>query len=297
MLILNIGLPSTGTTYLQTKIFRRAPDLRFVHRSMGPKEDKLCAVLRKYVAASGLTAGLMRQAITSRAFSKLDALAEGDLPSHVLLSDETLSVAAGPMWRGDGPDPERVAERLHALVAPMPGHLGPVKVLIGLQRQEAWLASRYAAAARHDRGFAQADFDARLRRLLEAPRLTGPLGWLDHARVFKAFAEHFGAEGVVFFWQESLGEHPGRVLKRVGHDLGGLDLAKPFRRLKRREAPMPVFDETSWVLPGEGGPLELREDLATAIAGRFAASNAQLAALRDVVSGRVRTNPAEAEAV
>lgn len=193
MLTFHIGLPKTGTTYLQHKILRKVPDLRLIHRAMGPNEEKLCAVLRKYVGASSLTAGIMRQAITSRAFSRLDAMEEGELPAGVVISDENLSVQSGGFWRGEGPDPEKVAQRLHALAAPMPPHLGPVKVLIGIRAQDTWLAARYAESARHMPGFSQEDFDRRLLRIARTDRLAGPLAWLDHARVYRAFAERFGA--------------------------------------------------------------------------------------------------------
>lgn len=286
MLILNIGLPCAGTAYLQKRIFPRVPDLRYVHRNVGPQEDKLCAALRKYVAASGLTAGIMRQAITSRAFSRLESMNESDLPPNVLISDESLSHQSRLFWRGEGPDPDRVAERLHALLASVPGHLGPVRILIGLERQDTWLAGRYAMSARRDPGFSQKDFDARLARIAEAQRLAGAQAWLEYDHVFKAFAERFGAEAVVVFWQEHLAERPARVLRQAGNDLGGLMLVKPFRRQRRRGATPPDFTQTTWPMPKGVPPLELRDDLAAAVLTRLAGSNAHFAAMTDVVRGR-----------
>lgn len=287
MLILNIGLPCAGMAYLQKRIFPRVPELRYVHRSQGPQEDRLCAALRKYVAAPGLTAGIMRQAITSRAFSRLEAMDEGELPPNVLICDETLSLQSRRFWRGEGPDPVRVAERLHALVASVPGHIGPVRILIGLERQDIWLAERYAMSARRESGFSQADFDARLMRIAESQRLPGSQGWLEYDHVFKAFAERFGADAVVVFWQEHLAERPARMLRQMGHELGGLMLVKPFRNQRRRGSPPPDFAQAAWPMPNDAPPLELREDLAAAVLSRFATSNSHFAAMTGVAKGRV----------
>jgi hypothetical protein len=289
VLTLHIGLPKTGTTFLQHRIFRRVPDLRVVHRSIGPQEDKLCASLRTYVGASGLKAGFMRRALTTAAFGRLETLDGALPPGGILLSDENLSIQSGGFWRNKGPDPEKVAERLHALVAPMPPHLGPVKVLIGLRSQDTWLASRYAESARHMDGFSQANFEARVMRIAQTGTLTGPLAWLDHARVYRAFAGRFGADYVVLLRQEQLEARPGRVLQALGQQLGGLDLARIHRRLKRRKVDternkLKVAD-TTWLMRGTDTPLELRDEIRTAILTRFAASNETLAALGNVVTG------------
>jgi hypothetical protein len=289
VLTLHIGLPKTGSTYLQHRIFRRVPDLRFIHRSVGPQEEKLCAALRKYVGASGLKAALMRRALTAAAASRLQSMDEAAPPGGIILSDETLSVTSGGFWRGKGPEPERVAERLHTLVAPLPPQFGPVKVLIGLRSQDTWLASRYADSARRLKDFSQKDFDARMMRIAGASHLSGPLAWLDHARVCKAFTTAFGADFVVLFRHERLEQRPGRVLKELGHKLGGLDLAAVHRRLKRRnpdvQRNMQSVSETSWTMQGLDTPLELREPVAAALRARFAASNEQLAALGVLLEG------------
>lgn len=290
MLTFFIGLPRTGTTYLQMRLLPRVPDLRLVHRALGPKEEKACAVLRKYVGASSLTAGLMRQMITSRAFAQLKKMDESEIPAGVIVSDEHLSVQSGEFWRGEGPDPERVAQRLHALTTSMPPQFGPAKVLIGLRAQETWLASSYADSARHTRGSSQADFDERMMRIAATDPLTGPLGWLDHAHVFRAFAERFGADFVILYHQEELADRPGRVLRRMGSSLGGLDFAKVHRRIRRRHNKVPYpnklsVGENSWQMGNEGAVLELRDEVAEALRARFRTSNEQLASLSGAVAG------------
>ncbi|MEM8572252.1 MAG: hypothetical protein AAGG56_15290 [Pseudomonadota bacterium] len=289
MLILHIGLPKTGGGFLQNRIFRKLPDTILVRRGAGPREDKVCATLRKYVSAPGLTAALMRRAMISAGFTKLKQLNESELPSNAILSDENLSLRMAAFWRGNGPGPERVAERLYTLATSVPAQYGPVKILIGLAPQEDWMAARYAEASKSMDRFSQADFDQRMMRIAQDERLAGALGWLDYAQIYKSFAGRFGTDHVVVMRQEQLVDRPQRTLNKLGQKLGGLNLVQPYRKMKRRhnEGKLKALtaEESTWHLRRTDAVLELKEDVRNALRARLSESNAQFLAMTGSAEG------------
>jgi hypothetical protein len=273
VLVFHIGLPRTGTTFLQHRILRRTEGARLIHRALGEQEKLFCSRLRAY-AASGPLAPVK----WPRLVSELGALVpEPAVHRATIVSDENISVRSGGFWRGEGPSPERVAARISGLAGALGGRFGPVRVMLGLRRQDRWLASRYAASARHAMEFCQEDFERRLREILAERRLPGPLGWLDHARVCRAFVAQLGGHGLIVVREEKLDGRPVRTLERLGKELGGLDLARTHRRLKRKaeraDTNRLAGPDGTWSFKGRSGKLCLPKDLSTAIVARFARSN------------------------
>jgi hypothetical protein len=277
MLILHIGLPKTGTTTLQS-VFRRIPDLAFVHRKVGATEAAICQGLRRYTRTNGLLAPLYAKRIGTRL--RTLARGEGATPGDLLISDEDVSVAAGGFWRGAGAVPDLAAGRLASLGRRVDQGFGPVRVIVGIRRQDQWLASRYAESSRMFPGFGQVDFDRRMRRIADGQPLSGPLQWLDYQRVHESFVRALGEENVLLVPLERLGGSPAETLAEVGRFMGGVHLAAGGKRGGPRRGHRNRLSqgENTWRLRRDGTPLLLTPDLEAALRARFAASNAALAA-------------------
>jgi hypothetical protein len=270
--VLHIGLPKTGTTFLQRDVFARNRQLTFAHRNLAPARRGLCEDLRRYAKVPGLLAPFLRY----RVASGLRAAAPRD-PGTLLVSDENIGVDAHTLWKGRGPSPESLATRLAALaetVAP----LGQLRVLIGIRRQDQWLASRYAESARSYPDFGQVDFDRRMARLGAMDALSAPWRWADYAAVERAFSDALGAENVMLLSLEHVTSAPVRSMNELGRFLN-----VRIKRLPKRKARNALsLGENTWKMRGSGAPLVLKPDVRDMILERFAQSNADLATRVDL---------------
>ena len=284
MLTLHIGLPKTGTTYLQKNVWPKAPELLLVHRLQGPQAETVCMDLRRYVRANALAAALLRYRIRRALLREAArAAAEG---RAMLVSAENISVHSIAFWRGSDPDPEHVARRLADLAHSAGRPLAPVRVIIGIRRQDQWLASRYAGSGKDLPELSQADFDRRLTGIVRSRELAGGLAWLDHARVHAAFAAVLGPGNVHLYRLEDIGSDPVRTVERMGRFIRGETAGAALRRIAAEERPAPrnvlSVGGNAWRLRSDRSRLLLRPELALAVQERFRASNAALeAVLRD----------------
>lgn len=269
LVVLHIGLPKTGTTFLQHRVFAQAEGLRLVHRRLTPEWERLCYDLRRYGRCPGLLAPFFRH----RVASGLRAAAPAD-PGTLLLSDENVGVDAYSLWRDRGPSPERIADRLVPLaeaVAP----LGQLRVLIGVRRQDRWLASRYAESSRYFPRFDQIDFDRRMARLHGMRALPGPWRWADYAHVEQTFTARLGAENVMLLSLEHILARPVLSMRALGNFIG-VKLARASAR-KRGKRNARTIGEDVWRM-GNNAELRLTADVRDMILERFGPSNAELAA-------------------
>lgn len=265
--VLHIGLPKTGTTFLLDRVFSRAKALTLVHRRLRPDWAGLSLDLRRYGRMPGFVAPYFRH----RAAVGLRAVAPRD-PGTLLLSDDNLAIDAHALWRGRGPSPEGLAARL-ATLAESVTPLGQLRVLISVRRQDRWLAARYADSARHYPDFDQVDFDRRMARLVAAETLSGPWGWADYAAVERVFATALGAENVMLLSLERVAAAPARSMNQLGRFLGVRVPRGPAKGARIARA----LGEEAWPMRG-GGDLILKPDVRDMILERFGPSNAELAA-------------------
>lgn len=274
MLVIHIGLPKTGTTFLQG-MFRHTPELAFVHRKLGPDESRLCHDLRRFARMNALALPFYRRRIEA----PLSALLEAAAPLPVLLSDEDISLTAGGFWRGTGAEPAPLARRLARLGRRLGPKAAPLRVIIGVRGQDQWLASRYAESSRMFPDFGQADFDARLARLAEGRPLAGPARWLDYRHVRDSFTRALGAENVLLLPLERLAESPGAALADLGRFLGGVEVAAhgAARQPSRQRNSLSIGDNV-WRMRRDGTALRLDDALQAALRNRFAASNRAVSA-------------------
>jgi len=269
MLTLHIGLPKTGTTFLQRQVFAGTGDPVFLHRRHGPEAEALCRDLKRYVKAGPLVSTVLRSRIRRRLSAMSDA---GGIP-RFLVSDENIAMSAGGFWQGMGPEPLRVAARIAGI---MPR--GQARVVIGIRRQDQWLASRYAESSRRLAGLDQADFDRRMREIAATPSLKGPLAWLDYGGVHDRFSAALGQENVKLVSLERIVAAPADTIRELGDFIGaarleGARAPKPSRSGRNRLSKGP----NTWRMRKGGGALRLSPEVEAALLDRFARSNDALA--------------------
>ena len=187
--------------------------------------------LRRYVRTNGLLALGCGAACAPPAAGARGAGERGG--RALLVSAENISVHPIDFWRGTDPTPEQVARRLAALAGGA-GALAPVRVVIGLRRQDQWLASRYAGVRQGPARLSPGDFDRRLTEIAAVARAARRLGWLDHHHIYARFAAVLGAENVHLYWLERLAAKPIRTLARIGRFIGGEALGRQPPRIGRR---------------------------------------------------------------
>ncbi len=265
MLTLHIGLPKTGTTFLQRQVFAGTEDLVFLHRRQGPEAEALCRDLKRYVKIGPLVAAFYRHRIRRRLSAMTDA---GGTP-RFLVSDENIAMSAVGFWQGRGPEPLRVAARI-AEILPR----GQVRVVIGIRRQDQWLASRYAESSRRLGGLGQADFDRRMREIATAATLRGPLAWLDYGAIHECFSKVLGPENVKLVSLERIVAAPAATIRELGDFTGtagldGVTAPKPNRASRNRLSKGP----NTWRMRKGGDALHLSPEVEAALLDRFALSN------------------------
>ncbi|MFO1104851.1 MAG: hypothetical protein U1E34_02025 [Amaricoccus sp.] len=267
MLVLHIGLPKTGTTFLQHRVFAASTELQLVHRTLAPQRAELCFALRRLARAMPLMLPFRRE----QALSQLEAINPED-PRPLLVSDENICMDVRSFWRGGRPTPIELADRLARLAQMVTDRFDPIRVLIGVRGQGHWLASRYAESSRVLKEFSQADFERRVRALCTRP-LEGPARWLDYDTVSRAFAARLGEENVRLVSLEQLAASPRRTTAELGRFVGGVALRSAAARRRRNGLATGV---NVWRLRSDSSDLHLTPELSALVHRRFAASNARL---------------------
>lgn len=273
MLTLHIGLPKTGTTFLQHRVLAQAEGIDFIHRDRGPTELGLCLSLRRLAHSPPMLAPLLRLDARRR-LAALRTKAAG-----LLVSDENISVHPRRFWHGAGPSPEDLARRLAGFAAKLPTSLRPLRIIIGIRRQDQWLASRYAESSRDFAEFGQADFDRRIAAIARSPVLPGPLGWLDFDRVQRTFATTFGSDNLLILPLERLVATPEPVFAELSRFLGAqIDRPAPAPKTKaeRRQRNQLSSGENRWRMRRDKTELRLDPPEQAALLDRLAASNTAL---------------------
>jgi hypothetical protein len=88
-------------------------------------------------------------------------------------------------------------------------------VVIGIRRQDQWLASRYAESSKDFPGLDQSDFDRRMHELAKREVLDGPLAWLDYAAVRQEFSAALGRENLLLVPLEWIGARPEETIRQL----------------------------------------------------------------------------------
>jgi hypothetical protein len=273
MLTLHIGLPKTATTFLQYRIFNRQREITYIHQPRDRDRDAIERLLKRQQRAGRRELASLEQRIVR-------VLPPGD----VLVSNENISIAADEVWTGRGPTPTRLAER----VARLADRLDGVRVVVGIRRQDQWLASRYAESAKAFPEFCQRDFEERVARLCSRP-LEGALQWLDYDAAFAALVDHLGDGNVLLLPSEALADEPEHALGRLEEFLGHTGLVSVYRAqadstdLRRNALSV---GQNRWQMRGREAMLALPDQLEAVVLRRFADGNRLVAKAAGLELGR-----------
>lgn len=276
-LVVHIGLPKTGTTYLQYKVFAVATPDSFLHRKTSDRGLRVCNLLRN-LARRGKGSEIER---VSRMTAKLDRLFDdGPATRTVFISDENISVRARSFWKGRGPQPEPLARRF-AGVRHLSKRFDQVRVLMGIRRQDQWLASRYAESSKLYKKFGQDDFDRRMKRIGTSSESSTVLDWLDYHYVYRVFKEHLGERNVFLFDMNDLRDKKQELLSNMQEFVDAENQMSFYEASEKNSETVNNLSvgEGRWRLRRDDTVLELAPATQAAIMARFEDSNRELEAI------------------
>lgn len=198
-----------------------------------------------------------------------------------------LCLKAAEFWKGGGATPGEVGAALHDLCEK--AGAGQVRVVIGLRRQDAWLASWYAHFSQWFRHFSHEDFERRMTRSYLQDARCGARSWLLHDQVAESFHGIFGKDKVMFVSMEEIGADPEREIARL-QDFVEVPLLPAYRASRSSGADMTpnkistASDE--WALHRQGGTLRLAPEIPDRIQPLYAESNDRFTKITGHASGR-----------
>ena len=266
VLILHIGLPKTGSTFLQKEVFPRIESLSFFY-------DRL--PLQRYFPNAGKNfRDLIRDLIHSkkpleRMLGRWIVIAIARRRKF-LLTNENISIKPHSIWRRKGHSPDSFFRWLNDLKR---STNRPVKLIFGIRRWDDWFASRYAQSAPNLRKFGQADFERRLAKILGQNIAQSTMyGWLDYRQITTRLHEILGEENVLVYRLEDLAEDPLVVVRGV-FDLVEEDLPSSlagerfWRGLELRNVRQ--RDPGKWKMRTVPGEITLSAEMRTRILDKF----------------------------
>ena len=262
-LILHIGLPKTATTWLQYRVFKRQREIAFLHDPTDPSPEAIERLLKHY------------QQTTPDELAGLGERLDAALPGHELIvSNENISMLTRDVWMGTGPTPDRLARRLGRLHR----ELRPIRVVLGIRRQDQWLGSMYAQSASAYPEFGQQDFEQRLRSLSKAP-LEGAAGHLDYLRLVRSLRRELGSDNVLVLPSELLASDPEAGLRQLDAFLGLEVFVRGYRDGSMTDDRVNVRSagRNTWTLKDREDAVVLPDALAEQVLDRFRRDNQKLA--------------------
>ena len=276
-LVLHIGLPKTATTFLQHYIMKPAIGDRFIHRKLGDRARLICRCFREYAASDDTTCKSHLEMIRAQLIT-YDTKTSND--KTIIVSDENISGRGIQFWHGRGPGPKQVSARLAALGQSLKDCFPTLRVIIGIRRQDQWLASRYAECSTDFDTFSQSDFSPRIETIAQLDPLGPVFDWLDYYKVYSLFSQALGRDNVFMCSVERLRAEPESTLKDLGEFVDERNFTQVFDTLIE-EGVNVIRNKLSsgnntWSLRRDRSALWLSPELQKVILTRFAESNKAL---------------------
>ncbi|HEX6929024.1 MAG TPA: sulfotransferase domain-containing protein [Gammaproteobacteria bacterium] len=220
-LVLHIGLPKTGTTFLQKRLFSRqwfVPYFGVHSRIVHPLDAGLKQVFRKGVPQDWAS---FRKRWSHDIAATVDSLPYRWHDTMLCSNENYFTSTTDIAHAGHELDPDRVAGHLREFRRSF--WKEDVRVLIGIRRQDQWLASNYAEQAFRRELSGQKDFERKMSKLTGQDGPSVP--WLDYSLLISRIADAVGRENVSVLLMEELSMDPEAVLGQIesfiGHPLHG----------------------------------------------------------------------------
>ncbi len=275
MLVLHIGLPKTATTYLQTWIFPRLPGYDFFRIRSGPVGTEMIRSLKRFVHSGNTD---FQENFLFHLLQVLNEAENASPKKNVLISNENISLGRGPIWRGTPVNPEEIGEKLAVIANQLPSTQPPMKIIIGIRRQDQWLASRYAESSIAFPDFCQADFDLRMKKIVMGGMNRNEFAWLDFDLVHKTFSGVFGSNNLLMVPMERLADDQTAMLGEITNFLGVPYLLgeETGRETQSKRTNQLSIGENQWRMRKDGSCVALPPFLESALRKHFADSNRRL---------------------
>jgi len=258
-LTLHVGLPKTASTFLQYRVFSKQDQLLYVHNNQSSPLEKTLKQIQR-VPERG------RAKVEKRLISLLPA-------RRILVSDENISMNAREPWLGEGPTPRSFC----SVAAGLADLLGSLRVIVGVRRQDEWLASRYAESTSHFPDFGQEDFERRASQICDGP-VEGSLQWLEYGDMLRQLSACLGPENVLVLPMDVITHELKRTLFLLedflgvdgwvdAYEAGGID-TKPRNVLST--------GNDTWQLRGREAELRLSDPIRGRLLARYRDGNREL---------------------
>lgn len=272
LLTLHVGLPKTGTSYLQTEVFPEF-GVPYIHKRHGATSKFLISFLHRFFHATDAIEDADLNSAKSILHDKANA------GSHMLLSDENISVTIGGVWKRGRITTDRFKRRLEELIKILAAIGIDCQLMICVRRQDEWLISRYAESAKNFPEFSAEHFDEFIRsnHIVELAEAS----LMNFARFFEAMDGIEILKDFQFFVYEDFEVQPAKFIDAMSWFTTGQKLeyekVKPGRRNVSRSA------ANIWMLKGEtDGAVELTTERSGLIMQHFYASNVLFANLSNL---------------
>lgn len=269
MLILHLGLPKTGSTFLQNEVFPNFEGLTVLHRTVPP------------VSAFGrlgphLLMGLKRLVKTENPFWSWFGqwvLVAVQSRGRVVFTAENLSLRPNGIWDGGGAGPSFYEQYLRRLKKKM--GQSRLVVILGVRRWDTWLPSRYAQSATTFISPGQIDFETRVGQILETKlgNQDAPLGWLEYDSVYELLCRAIGPENVMVYRQEDLESDCVGVINRLSKILECRFSGEKMKLLANPDAVtkrnVKKVDSSTWRLRNSEETISVNSELQKRIIEKF----------------------------